>query len=55
MNEGIHLDQDTWIVPGQIRKANLYIFIMMIIIIIIICSFTVPTTVSTHKTIQICI
>ena len=22
MNEGIHLDLDTWIVPGQIRKAN---------------------------------
>ena len=20
MNEGIHLDLDTWIVPGQIRK-----------------------------------
>ena len=29
MNEGIHLDLDTWIVPGQIRKANLckYIYI----------------------------
>ena len=25
MNEGIHLDLDTWIVPGQIRKAKLYI------------------------------
>ena len=24
MNEGIHLDLDTWIVPGQIRKANHY-------------------------------
>ena len=24
MNEGIHLDLDTWIVPGQIRKANLW-------------------------------
>ena len=23
MNEGIHLDLDTWIVPDQIRKANL--------------------------------
>ena len=23
MNEGIHLDLVTWIVPGQIRKANL--------------------------------
>ena len=23
MNEGTHLDLDTWIVPGQIRKANL--------------------------------
>ena len=23
MNEGIHLDLDTWIVPGQIRTANL--------------------------------
>ena len=23
MTEGIHLDLDTWIVPGQIRKANL--------------------------------
>ena len=23
MNEGIHLDLDTWIIPGQIRKANL--------------------------------
>ena len=23
MNEGIHLDLDTWIVPCQIRKANL--------------------------------
>ena len=23
MNEGIHLDLDTRIVPGQIRKANL--------------------------------
>ena len=23
MNEGIHLDLDTWIVAGQIRKANL--------------------------------
>ena len=23
MNEGILLDLDTWIVPGQIRKANL--------------------------------
>ena len=23
MNEGIHLDLDTWIVPGQIRKANM--------------------------------
>ena len=22
MNEGIHLDLDTWIVPGQIRKAT---------------------------------
>ena len=22
MNEGIHLDPDTWIVPGQIRKAT---------------------------------
>ena len=22
MNEGIHLDLDTWIVPGQIRKAG---------------------------------
>ena len=22
LNEGIHLDLDTWIVPGQIRKAN---------------------------------
>ena len=22
MNEGIHLDLDTWIVPGQIRKFN---------------------------------
>ena len=22
MNEGIHLDLDTWIVPGQIRKAD---------------------------------
>ena len=22
MNEGIHLDLDTWIVPGQIRKAS---------------------------------
>ena len=27
MNEGIHLDLDTWIVPGQIRKANLRIYI----------------------------
>ena len=25
MNEGIHLDLNTWIVPGQIRKANLCI------------------------------
>ena len=23
VNEGIHLDLDTWIVPGQIRTANL--------------------------------
>ena len=23
MNEGIHLDLDTWIVPGQIRITNL--------------------------------
>ena len=23
MNEGIHLDLDTWIVPGQIHKASL--------------------------------
>ena len=23
MNEGIHLELDTWVVPGQIRKANL--------------------------------
>ena len=23
MNKGIHLDLDTWIVPGQILKANL--------------------------------
>ena len=23
MNEGIHLDLDTWIVPSQIRKTNL--------------------------------
>ena len=23
MNEGMHLDLDTWIVPGQIHKANL--------------------------------
>ena len=23
MNEGMPLDLDTWIVPGQIRKANL--------------------------------
>ena len=22
LNEGIHLDLDTWIVPGQIRTAN---------------------------------
>ena len=22
MNEGIHLDLDTWIVPGQIRQAQ---------------------------------
>ena len=22
MNEGIHLDLDTWIVPGQIRKER---------------------------------
>ena len=28
MNEGIHLDLDTWIVPGQIRKANLCIIII---------------------------
>ena len=26
MNEGIHLDLDTWIVPGQIRKAIVYIW-----------------------------
>ena len=26
MNEGIHLDLDTMIVPGQIRKANLYYY-----------------------------
>ena len=32
MNEGIHLDLDTWIVPGQIRKANLCIIIIIIII-----------------------
>ena len=38
MNEGIHLDLDTWIVPGQIRKANLcrglgnrYTLVMMMI------------------------
>ena len=24
MNEGIHLDLDTWIVPGQIRKDYYY-------------------------------
>ena len=24
MNKGINLDLDTWIVPGQIRKANLW-------------------------------
>ena len=38
MNEGIHLDLDTWIVPGQIRKANLcrgYTYMDIIIIIII--------------------
>ena len=23
LNEGIHLDLDTWVVPGQILKANL--------------------------------
>ena len=23
LNEGIHLDLDTWIVPGQIRNLNL--------------------------------
>ena len=27
MNEGIHLDLDTWIVPGQIRKANLCVYL----------------------------
>ena len=32
MNEGIHLDLDTWIVPGQIRKANLVCFVLYIII-----------------------
>ena len=34
MNEGIHLDLDTWIVPGQIRKANLCRGNIIIIIII---------------------
>ena len=29
VNEGIHLDLDTWIVPGQIRKANLIIIIII--------------------------
>ena len=33
MNEGIHLDLDTWIVPGQIRKANLCRGLMMLMII----------------------
>ena len=31
MNEGIHLDLDTWIVPGQIRKANLLTDIYIVI------------------------
>ena len=30
MNEGIHLDLDTWIVPGQIRKANLCLLLMIV-------------------------
>ena len=33
LNEGIHLDLDTWIVPGQIRKANLCRGLMMLMII----------------------
>ena len=33
MNEGIHLDLDTWIVPGQIRKANLLFFNQLLIFI----------------------
>ena len=24
LNEGIHLDLDTWIVPGQIRKIHIF-------------------------------
>ena len=28
MNEGIHLDLDTWIVPGQIRKANSVLYML---------------------------
>ena len=27
MNEGIHLDLDTWIVPGQIRKIAVLMYI----------------------------
>ena len=36
MNEGIHLDLDTWIVPGQIRKANLCRGIMTLIVLLIL-------------------
>ena len=28
MNEGIHLDLDTWIVPGQIRKVRIHVDIL---------------------------
>ena len=32
MNKGIHLDLDTWIVPGQILMANLRRVLITIII-----------------------
>ena len=51
MNECIHLDLDTWIVPGQIRKANLYHMYHMYIYI---CTYGkyAPASASTVRCIQ---
>ena len=48
MNKGIHLDLNTWVVPGQVRKANLFTIIIIIIVIIIIISVSSSIQVSAY-------